>query len=273
MSGPDSREFDALLAFAHELADRAAEATLPHFRSRGAVDDKSGGGFFDPVTEADRAAEQVIRALVAEAWPAHALVGEEFGRLSNVAGGEPDYCWIIDPIDGTRSFITGVPLWGTLIGLCYRGTPILGLMSQPFTGERFWSGRDQAHYSGPDGERRLRTRPCTELAHATLMATGPELFSDPADLERFEAVSARVRLRRFGGDCYSYCMLASGHADLVVEASMASYDIAPLIPIVERAGGLVTTWEGEPAANGGRVLACGDPALHDVALRVLSDAV
>ncbi len=269
MSGPDARDFDAFLAGAHTLADRAAEAILPLFRARGTVDNKSDTGVFDPVTQADRAAEQVIRAYVAENWPEHALVGEEFGRLANTVGGEPDYCWIVDPIDGTRSFISGVPLWGTLIGLSYRGAPLLGLMTQPFTGERFWSGRDAAQYRGPDGERRLCTRPCPDLAQATLMATAPEMFTDPADLAAFEAVSARARLRRFGGDCYSYCMLAAGHVDLVVEAGMAAYDIAPLIPIVERAGGQVTTWEGGSAAEGGRVVASGDPALHEAALQVL----
>lgn len=270
MNARPTSGFDAFLAFAHTLADCSAEAILPHFRHVGAVENKSSGDFFDPVTVADKAAEKVIRKLVAEAWPEHMLLGEEFGLQPGTGAGDAEYCWIVDPIDGTRSFISGVPLWGSLIGLNRGDQPLLGMMNQPFTGERFWSTEDEAWYRGPDGERRITTRACPSLGAATLLSTSPEMFCDAADMARFEALTAAVRFRRFGTDCYGYAMVAAGHADLVVEADLQNYDIAPLIPIVERAGGRVTTWDGAPAGNGGRIIASGDPSLHDVALAVLS---
>lgn len=268
MSLRNEPRFEQFLAFAHGLAERSGATILPYFRAAGAIEDKSGDGAFDPVTAADRAAEALIRGAVAESWPAHALLGEEFG-LQPAAAGEAEYCWIVDPIDGTRSFIAGVPLWGTLIGLNRGGAPLLGMMNQPFTGERFWSAADAAWYRGPGGERPLATRACAGLGDAVLLATAPEMFAGE-EHERFEALGARVRLRRFGTDCYGYCMLAAGQADLVVESGLAPYDIAPLIPIVERAGGRVTTWEGGPATEGGRILAAGDPAAHAAALEILA---
>jgi len=264
--------FEDLLTFAHQLADASAEAIMPFFRARGAVENKGEKGSFDPVTAADRAAEEVIRALVEREMPAHALLGEEFGDHVPAGGGEAEYRWIIDPIDGTRSFISGIPLWGTLIGLERGGAMLLGIMNQPFTGERYWSDETSAWYRGPEGTRTLATRPCPRLSEATLLSTGPEFFADPQDLARFEDLSTRVNMRRFGGDCYCYCMLASGHVDLVVEAGLAAYDIAALVPIIERAGGRITTWEGEDASKGGRIVASGDPVLHDAALECLAGA-
>ena len=269
MNATNPPDFEEFLAFAHRLADRSAEVILPYFRALDGVEDKSSSNKFDPVTSADRAAEEVIREQIAAKWPAHAMMGEEFGLQPGIEN-KPEYCWIVDPIDGTRSFISGVPLWGTLIGLNRNGQPLLGLMNQPFTGERFWSTADRSWYRGPGGERRLGTRQCSALAAATLLSTGPDMFADPDDLARFDSFSAAVKLRRFGTDCYGYCMLAAGHADLVVEAGLHDYDIAPLIPIVERAGGRVTTWDGEPATSGGRIVASGDPKLHDAALQALT---
>lgn len=270
MSAENTLEFDSFLSFAHMLADRSADVIMPHFRKISVVENKAAPGFFDPVTEADRAAEQVIRAEVASTLPSHAILGEEFGLQPAAAGGEAEYCWIVDPIDGTRSFIIGVPLWGTLIGLKHNGKMVLGMMNQPFTGERFWSGTVNAMYRGPEGERAISTRSCTQLSNATLLATGPEFFSNADDLARFEALSEMTNLRRYGGDCYCYCMLAAGHADLVVEAGLAPYDIAALIPIIEKAGGRITTWEGEAAAEGGRIVASGNPSLHDDVLKILA---
>lgn len=269
MKEPDSTDIDRFTAFAHELADRTAEAIMPGFRAGGAVEDKSSGPEFDPVTAADRAAEQVIRALVAERFPEHSVFGEEFGPQAGTGGAE-GYRWIVDPIDGTRSFITGYPTWGTLIGLDLGGAPLIGLMNQPFTGERFWAAPSGAWWRGPGGGRALRTRGGVALGQATLLSTGPEYFAAPEDLERFEALTARVNMRRYGGDCYCYCMLAAGHADLVVESGLKSYDIAPLIPIVERAGGIVTTWDGGGAENGGRILAAAGRELHEAAMEVLN---
>jgi len=270
MTSENTPEFDSFLSFAHVLADRSADVIMPHFRKISAVENKADPGFFDPVTEADRAAEQVIRAEVETSLPSHAVLGEEFGLQPAANGGRAEYCWIVDPIDGTRSFISGVPLWGTLIGLKHNGRMILGMMNQPFTGERYWSGATGAMYRGPDGEKEISTRSCAQLSKATLLATGPEFFSNADDLAHFEALSDKTNLRRYGGDCYCYCMLAAGHADLVVEAGLASYDIAALIPVIEKAGGRITTWEGKTATEGGRIIASGDPALHDAALKILA---
>lgn len=266
MSGPDAASLDAFLVFAHHLADRSGATILPYFRNPGRVEDKAGGGGLDPVTAADRAAEAVIRAEVESRWPEHAIEGEEFGAT----GGNAEYRWIVDPIDGTRSFIMGSPLWGTLIGLMRAGAPLLGLMDQPFTGERFWSGADCAFWRGPGGEAAIRARACARLGDAFLTTTHPDMFAGAEDRARFSALSHEVRMHWFGGDCYAYCLLAAGHIDIVVESGLDRHDIAPLIPIVERAGGRVTDWAGGDASGGGRVVACGDPALHSAVLDILS---
>jgi myo-inositol-1(or 4)-monophosphatase len=258
--------FASLLATAHGLADRAAAVILPHFRTGLAVDHK-GGTLFDPVTAADLAAETAIREAIAERRPAHGIVGEEFGALRP----EAEYCWIIDPIDGTRAFITGQPLWGTLVGLLHGGTPLLGLMDQPFTGERFWSGETESYFRRAGMEDvPIRTRPCGAFGDALLLASSPDLFETKDEQARFAAIERAVRLRRFGGDCYNYCLLALGQIDLVVEAGLKNFDIVPLIPIIERAGGVVTTWDGGDARHGGRILAAGDPRLHEKAVHLLS---
>ncbi len=253
------------LEFAHRLADLSAAQILPHFRNLDGVANKAEGGDFDPVTIADREAEKAIREAIGQAYPDHGVAGEEFGET----GGGGDYRWIIDPIDGTRAFIIGSPLWGTLIGLLESGRPVLGLMNQPFTGERFWAGGDGARYRGPGGDRALATRACPALDRATLTTTSPELFSEGFERERFRAVSERVLSRRFGGDCYAYCLLAAGHLDLVIEAGLKPHDIVALIPIIEGAGGRVTQWDGSDAAAGGRIVASGDPDLHDAVLEIL----
>jgi histidinol-phosphatase len=259
-------DFNELLATAHALADQAAAVILPHFRTGLAIDHK-GGALFDPVTAADLAAERAIRLALAATHPAHGIVGEEFGATAPDA----DYCWIIDPIDGTRAFIVGQPLWGTLIGLVRQGRPLLGLMNQPFTGERFWSGERQSYFRHASGiEQVIHTRPCASLREALLTSSSPDLFETQEEQARFAALAAAVRLRRFGGDCYNYCLLALGQIDLVVEAGLNDFDIVPLIPIIERAGGVVSTWEGGDPRRGGRILAAGDPRLHEQAVKILS---
>ena len=249
-----------LLAFAHRLADAAGAVIRPHFRASGAIDNKRPADF-DPVTAADRDAETAMRALIAETYPDHAVYGEEHGA----AWGDR-FTWVLDPIDGTRSFIGGFPTWGTLIGLAERGRPVVGIMDQPITGERFTGGPDGAFL----GEKRLQVRPCASLEDAVLYATTPDMFEPAHDWPAFQRVEKRVKLRRFGGDCYAYCMLAHGFVDLIVEASMQPYDIHALIPIVEAAGGIVTNWEGEPAWQAGRILAAGDRRVHEAALEVLN---
>jgi histidinol phosphatase-like enzyme (inositol monophosphatase family) len=257
-------DFRDLEPFLDRLADTAAETTLPHFRANGAVDNK-GGGSFDPVTEADRNAESAMRKLIKATFPDHGIIGEEHGPENDKA----EFVWVLDPIDGTRSFIAGIPLWGTLIGLLRDGKPVLGMMAQPFTGERFAGDGKRAWYRGPHGEGELTTRSCASLSDAILFTTTPALFN-PADRRSYDRVEKSVRVPRYGADCYAYCMVAAGHVDLVIETELKPYDIVALIPIIEGAGGRVTNWEGESAASGGRIVAAGDPRLHELALKQLA---
>lgn len=259
--------------FVHRLAAASGSAILPFFRSALRPQDKSRGGEFDPVTEADRAAELVIRKMIAEAFPAHGIVGEEFSDVRPQA----DYVWVVDPIDGTKSFVSGLPVWGTLIGLLHKGRACYGLMHQPFTGEifsgdgkaSFWTGANGGEKKNGGRKRRLYTRPCPSLAEATLMTTSPRLIPDDR-LDAYRRVEGAARLVRYGGDCYAYCMVAAGHVDLVVEAGLKPYDIVALIPIVEGAGGIVTTWDGGDPTKGGAIVAAGDKRVHEAALVALA---
>lgn len=259
--------FQTLLDFAHLLADRSAEATLPQFRKGLSVDNKGSGRDYDPVTAADRDAETVISELVKSRFPEHGLIGEEFGVHNENA----QIKWVIDPIDGTRAFIMGTPLWGTLIGLLDNGAPLLGVMDQPFTRERFWSASHCTHLRTHDGlVSQLRTRNCAQIEDGILSTTQPELFTPGHEAEGFARLKARARMTRYGGDCYAYCMLAAGYIDLIVESGLKPFDVIALIPIIERAGGRITTWEGKSAAQGGRILAAGDPKLHEAVMKVLA---
>ena len=250
-------------AFMRRLAEIAAAETLPRFRQAGSVANKLAGGF-DPVTEADREAEQAIRRAIRSEFPEDGILGEEHG-LENP--GSPRR-WIIDPIDGTRSFISGIPLWGTLVGLTVDGDAVAGMMSQPFTREIFYTEAGQSFHDGPAGLRRLSTRPTTDLAAATLCTTTPALFTGPS-AEAYARLEKCVRLARYGTDCYGYAMIASGNIDLVVETGLQPYDIVALIPIIEMAGGVITTWGGGPAENGGSIVAAATPELHRAACAVL----
>jgi histidinol phosphatase-like enzyme (inositol monophosphatase family) len=251
--------------FMRRVAEAAAAETLPRFRGQGAVSNKLSAGF-DPVTEADQRAEQAIRAVIREQYPDHGMLGEEFGS-ENAAS---SHIWVIDPIDGTRSFISGVPLWGTLVGLTVDGDAVAGMMSQPFIGELFRADGSGAFYEGPGGERKLATRKTDALAEATLCTTTPALFLG-GRRESYNRLEAAVRLSRYGTDCYAYAMLAAGHIDLVVEVGLQAYDIVALIPIIEQAGGKITNWDGGPAENGGEIVAAGSPKLHDAALKLLHE--
>ena len=252
-------------AFIGRLATASGEVILPFFRTSLSIDNKSAVHEFDPVTEADRAAEAVMRRLIKANFPQHGIIGEEFGSEHEDA----EYVWVLDPIDGTKSFIAGFPTWGTLIALMHSGMPVFGMMHQPFIGERFSGDNAMANYQGPSGERRLQTRRCVSLKEATSYTTSP-LLMNAADRAIFGRIENEVRLSRYGGDCYSYCMLAAGHLDLVIEAGLKSYDIAALIPIIAGAGGIVTNWEGGPAKDGGRIVAAGDRRVHEAALKLLA---
>lgn len=231
------------------------------------VENKHRGRGFDPVTAADKAAERTMRALLRDRYPTHGIVGEEYDAHQS----DDRYRWVLDPIDGTRAFICGFPLWGVLIGLLDGDEAVLGMMDQPYSRERFWAAGAKAHMrSADDNVRSIKTRACAQLSEAVLVATAPDMFKPGIEQEAFQQVSRSARMTRFGGDCYAYCMLAAGQIDLVVEASLKQVDIVALIPIIERAGGRITTWDGGSAINGGRIVAAGDPRIHEAALKMLA---
>jgi myo-inositol-1(or 4)-monophosphatase len=250
-------------SFVDQLASVSGETILPFFRTALTIENKQAGGF-DPVTAADRAGENAMRALIRKTFPDHGILGEEYGSERTDA----EYVWVLDPIDGTKSFISGMPAWGTLIGLMRFGEPVFGMMHQPFIGERFSGDGGAARYRGPAGERSLRVRKCAGLADALLFTTSP-LLMNKSDRADFQKVETKVKLSRYGGDCYAYCMLAAGQIDLVIETEVKPYDIVPLIPIITGAGGIVTTWENGPAQGGGRVVVAGDIRVHEAALAML----
>ncbi len=265
-----------LLAFADELADAARAAILPHFRTAVATEAKnSGKPGFDPVTIADKAAEQAMRALIAGRYPAHGVLGEEFGH----APGGSDYTWVIDPIDGTRAFISGLPLWGVLIGLVKNGQPVIGVIDQPYIGERFRGWPGAANFTNAAGTKPLRVAECAALRDAKLATTDPNLFTG-GEAGGFEHLRATAKITRFGCDCYAYAMVAAGMIDVVVESGLAPWDIAALIPVIEGAGGLVTDWRGAPISGDlllkpdarFQVIAAGDKRPHAEALVSLKRA-
>jgi myo-inositol-1(or 4)-monophosphatase len=239
-----SLQTSELLAFADELADAARAAILPYFRTDVATEAKnSGKPGFDPVTIADKAAEQAIRVLIEQRYPTHGILGEEFGKK---AGG--DCCWVIDPIDGTRAFLCGLPLWGVLIGLVHNGKPLIGVIDQPYIGERFRGWPGGANFTNAAGTKDLRVASCKALREAKIATTDPHLFTG-GEAGGFEHLRATAKISRFGYDCYAYAMVAAGMLDLVVEAGLAPWDIAALIPVIEGAGGMVTDWRGAPLAG------------------------
>ena len=265
-----SLDLSAAVAFAHRLADESGDALLQFFRDSLPVEDKGAERGFDPVTEADRQAEQVMRNMVVEAFPDHGIIGEEFDPVASHAA----LRWVFDPIDGTRAFIMGSPMWGTLIGLLNETEPVIGLMNQPFTGERFWADDSAAYFRHGRANapaRHIKTRKCGRLDEATLTTTDPLLFGSEQEKAAFDVLAGHTRLTRYGGDCYNYCLLAAGFVDLVVESGLKPHDVVALIPIIERAGGVMTTWEGAPATDGGRIIAAGDKGLHEKAMKMLSE--
>lgn len=260
-------EHAGLIAAAEAMADAAAAVTLPLFRSEVlATQNKLGDGGFDPVTQADREAEQAIRAVVAERYPHDAVLGEEFEPRSGTSGRR----WVLDPIDGTRAFISGMPSWGTLIGLDEGDGPVLGLIDQPYIGERFIGAFGEASLQFRGERRNISVRECDGLGDAILYSTFPEIGS-AAERDGFGRVSSQVRLTRYGTDCYGYALLAMGQCDLVIEAGLNPYDVAGPIGVVQAAGGIVTNWRGGPAHEGGRILAAGDARLHEIVVGMLSE--
>ncbi|SEG81078.1 histidinol-phosphatase [Marinobacterium lutimaris] len=254
------------LPFSLALADKANELSLQWFRKTLDIDLKSDDS---PVTIADRNVEKMLRSTIEAQYPGHGLLGEEFGRERLDA----EHVWVVDPIDGTRSFITGSPLWGCLIGLMQHNRPVLGLVEVPATGERWYARRgDGAHFRSIRGEeQRCEVSRCESLAAAKLYTTSPYYFDAP-DSPAIESLLDSCAVARFGGDCYNYGLLASGHIDLVVESQLQPFDYLPLVTIVEEAGGIITDWQGQPltTASDGRVVAAATASLHREVLHALN---
>ncbi len=258
---------DGLIAFANRLADAGGAAIRPYFRKRIDVAHKQGRHAFDPVTEADRGAERAIRDLIAKERPDDAILGEEFGETP----GKNDYRWVLDPLDGTRAFITGRHEWGQLIALEQSGRPVLGILDQPVLGERFIGVNGAAHLVQAGRPTPLRTRECAALSRAILCATDPSVYFSQDQQAAFARLKEKVRLTRFGGDCYLFAALALGFVDLIIEAGFNAWDVAALVPLVEGAGGVITSWDGGSVLPGKTILASGDKRLHAEAMKLLAD--
>jgi myo-inositol-1(or 4)-monophosphatase len=262
----DARRIDTLMQAGLAAVLAAAPIALQYFREPLQVEDKRLHGAFDPVTQADKQVEQAIAAALRAHDATLAIVGEEFGR-----SGQGDDYWIVDPIDGTRAFMSGMPTWGILLGLVIDGRPVGSVMHQPFTGETLFADSAGGRFMHRGQSRPLRTSDCAELGNAILYSTDPAMI-DRADLNRpFEALRRRVMLPRWGGDCYGFALLAQGCIDLMVEGSLQPYDIVPLVRAIEAAGGVVTDLQSRLPLNGGNVIAAANPRLHAQALAILND--
>ena len=260
---PETR--DAYLRFGLLAAERAGQATLPFFRAPLAVENKRSDGRFDPVTEADRAAEQVFRDALQSEYPEHGIFGEEYGHESGNG-----LTWVIDPIDGTRAFMAGMLHWGLLLALFDGQKPILGVMYQPFTEEFFFGDNQRSWYRRGAVQRALQSRQCAGLSDAMLTTTSPGLFRGVGEREAFDRLERQVKVSKYGGDCYIYAMLAMGYVDLATDSGLQPYDIQALMPIIRGAGGVITTVDGGNASMGGFVVASGCAELHAAALRCLA---
>ncbi len=261
-------EKQELLAVAHELADVARVETLKYFRLPSLGVANKDANSFDPVTEADRASERAMRDILAKRRPNDGILGEEYGAQEGSSG----LTWVLDPIDGTRAYISGTASWGVLIGLDTGNGPVMGIVDQPFTGERFLGGFGKAEWTRGDETRQLKTRQCANLDQAILFTTFPEIGTK-AEGAAFRAVSKQCKLTRYGLDCYAYALIGLGMVDLVIEAGLLAYDIQGPMAVVEAAGGIVTNWQGGSAHQGGQILAAGDARLHAQALEILNNSV
>ena len=251
--------------FLHEVANAAAAVSLKYFKKNIGIENKGPklGTNFDPVTIADKNTEKAIRELIRTRFPDHNILGEEEAEENK----NSNFTWVIDPIDGTKAYITGVPTWGTLVSLHNGEKPIIGLLDQPYLKERFIGTPDGTLMNG----KPIKCRPCDDLFQATISTTDPlQLFDGPVEQDAFFRVASRAKLMRNGYDCYAYAMIAAGFMDVVIESGLAPYDISALIPIIEGAGGIVTNWQGGPADQGGQVLACGDKRLHEEVVELLN---
>lgn len=254
--------------FLLHLADSASKITLPAFRTSLEVTDKAEGSLFDPVTDIDLRTEKAIISEIKVRFPEHGISGEEYGTV----GSQDRWSWIIDPIDGTRSFISGMPTWGTLVGLLFEGKPVYGMMSQPYVGDCFIGGGGISELYYPEGSKVLKAGHTTYLSDAILFSTTPDMFQAGRESDCFSNLAKNVKMTRFGADCYGYCLLASGFVDLVVESNLKYCDIAPLVPIIEASGGVISHWDGGLVKAGGQIVAASTQQLLDQALELLATA-
>lgn len=255
-----------LEAFAIDLSRIAGQVALPFFRGQYAEENKAGPGDFDPVTEADRAAEAAIRKEIALKYPHHGVIGEEYGEDRPDA----EHVWVLDPIDGTRAFIAGLPSWTTLVALRHQNEAVIGTIGQPYLDEIFIGGPSGGFVQARSETRPLKTRACALLDQALIATTDADIFVGQ-DREAWYRLRAASRLARFGCDAYAYAMVAAGHIDLVAETELKLWDWSALKPVIEAAGGAFTDWSGETPKDG-RVLAVGDARLTDQALKILNAA-
>jgi myo-inositol-1(or 4)-monophosphatase len=254
------------ISFAHKLADVSGEVIRPYFRQQIPVTDKGDGTVqFDPVTIADKSAEEAMRAVLERERPEDGILGEEFGEKVSANG----LTWVLDPVDGTRAFITGRHEWGSLIALEKDRQSVLGVMDQPVLRERFIGVNGEAELISNGQRTRLRARPCADISEAVLCATHPDVYFSEAEQNAFRRVQRAVRMSRFGGDCYIFGTLALGFVDLIVESTFHRWDVSALIPIIEGAGGVISDWQGNSCADGGRILAAGDARIHAQAIKLL----
>ncbi len=254
---PSRTDIDARLAAACDMAAQVRDLTLPAFVRGIGSENKNHKGVFDPVTEADKAAERMLRCLIEKAFPGDSIVGEEYPDKN----GDNDWSWCLDPIDGTRAFVAGVPVWSTLIAVSFRGEPIIGIIDHPALGERYIGAPGKAWRETPAGKEALHTKSCPKLEDAVLSCTEPMAMLSPIQLTAYENIRRITRFTRLGLDAYAYALTAAGRMDLVIEAGLAPYDIRSHIPIIKGAGGAVTTWSGGDAKNGGAIICVGDPRM------------
>jgi histidinol phosphatase-like enzyme (inositol monophosphatase family) len=265
MARLDEEERRSIIATAHALADAARAATLPHFRHAALTAETKETHRFDPVTAADRESELRMREIIAARRPLDGILGEEFPSVASRNG----LTWVLDPIDGTRGFLSGTPTWGVLIALADETGPVFGIVDQPYIRERFVGGFGLAEVTGPSGAAALRARGPRPLSDAILFTTFPEVGTTEEGAA-FRRLSGHVRLTRYGTDCYAYALIAAGTIDLVVEAGLQSFDVMAPIAVIEAAGGVVTDWTGGPAHRGGRILAAANRNIHRAALEILN---
>ena len=267
MASNTTVDWQEFIGFARLMAEAAGREILPHFRRQVAVDNKAGDDF-DPVTEADRAAERAMRALIEKHYRSHGINGEEYG----IKEGSSGYRWVLDPLDGTRAFLCGMLTWTTLIGLEYEGEPVLGFVHQPFVGESFYGSPGGAFHQYGERISAMAVAPAADLSKAICATTAPGLYTSVRRARVLAELARKTRLMRYDGDAYFYALLAAGRIDVALDVRLQPYDISPLIAIIRAAGGTVSDWGRDSAAGGGDVIAAASPALYDEVMDLIENS-